>query len=150
LDIATTTLAGVTVPEFGLRTKSDCTPLEHYLGKGQKKCWRVLPLPDFTQDFSFSYRHDIPLAERMATIVETTQGVPAAEINDAQSIDVPNPANEEPEGKLSRIDLTTINGGPEDSKLKAAETVSKSDTAQMQKTIEALETEVEQLREKLK
>jgi hypothetical protein len=109
-----------------------------------------LSLPGSTQDFTSSYNHDIPLAGRMATIVETTQGVPTADTNDARTIDVPNPANEEPEGKLSQTDPATINGVPEGSKTKATETVSTSDPAQMQKTIEALETEVEQLREKLK
>jgi hypothetical protein len=86
----------------------------------------------------------------MATLVETTQGVPAADTRSAQFVDVTNPANEELVVKLSQTDPTTTNGVPEDSKMKAAETVSKSDPAQMQKTIEALEAEVEQLREKLK
>jgi polyhydroxyalkanoate synthesis regulator phasin len=96
------------------------------------------------------YKDNTSLAERMATTVEMNQGAPAADTNDAQVIDILKTAVGEPDGKLSQTDSANINGVPQDSGSKPTETSSNSDPAQMQETITALKTEVEQLREKLK
>jgi hypothetical protein len=86
----------------------------------------------------------------MATVVETTQEAPVAEADDASVIDIPNSANGKLDGKLLQTESTNIDGVPEDSGSKATEASSNSDPAQLQETITALKTEVEQLREKLK
>jgi hypothetical protein len=96
------------------------------------------------------YKNNHSLAEAMATVIETTQEAPVADADDAQAVDIPNPANGELDGKLLQTDSTNINGVPEDSGRKTTETPSNSGPAQMQETITALKTEVEQLREKLK
>jgi hypothetical protein len=104
----------------------------------------------FCANFTYTHKVNILLAERMATIVETIQKAPAVDANDAQVIDIPVPANGEPEAQLSQTNSTNINGVPEDSGSEVPDTASNSDPAQMQKTIKALEMEVEQLKEKLK
>jgi hypothetical protein len=96
----------------------------------------------FCANFTYTHKVNILLAERMATIVETIRKAPAVDANDAQVIDIPVPANGEPEAQLSQTNSTNINGVPEDSGSKVPDTASNSDPAQMQKTIKALEMEV--------